>query len=102
MLATFDRAQTAMVADSCRSQRMPFSMPAMGMCMSASAAASTIIIGTGVITPVSLFGLLVVSLILVSLVVIISLLLTCLTRLVRLESLVGQVTLIATRTTRGV
>src|SRR5579859_3272115 len=69
MLATFRRAQTAMGADSCRSQRMPFSMPAMSMCMSATAAASMIIIGTGALTPVSLFVLLVVSLLLVSLVV---------------------------------
>lgn len=65
--------QSAMFAGKGRTHRMPSSMPAM--CMASAAAASTIIIGTGVIAPVSLFVvvLLVTVLLLVSLVVLISL-----------------------------
>ncbi|GAC1393333.1 MAG: hypothetical protein NVS4B11_02170 [Ktedonobacteraceae bacterium] len=87
MSAAMSTTQTAMTA--CRScaQGMPFSqfsMPAMyTMHM---AAASMLIIGTGAVASVSLF----VVVLLVSLVVVISLLLTCLTRLISLESLVGQ------------
>jgi hypothetical protein len=83
-------------------QRMSFAMPAMGMCMSA-AAASAITIQTGVFTPVSSFVvvLFVVSLLLVGLVIILSLLLTCLTRLMRLESLVRQIGKSATGSAQG-
>lgn len=65
--------QPAMFAGKVRTQRMPANSPAM--CMASSAAASAIIIGTGVIAPVSLFVvvLLVTVLLLVSLVVLISL-----------------------------
>jgi len=83
-------------------KRMSFAMPAMSMCMSA-AAASAITIQTGVFTPVSSFVvvLFVVSLLLVGLVIILSLLLTCLTRLMRLESLVRQIGKSATRNAQG-
>ena len=83
-------------------ERMSFAMPAMGMCMSA-AAASAITIQTGVFTPVSSFVvvLFVVSLLLVGLVIILSLLLTCLARLMRLESLVRQIGKSATRNAQG-
>ncbi len=83
-------------------KRMSFAMPAMGMCMSASAA-SAINMKTGVFTPVSSFVVVlsVVSLLLVGLVIILSLLLTCLTRLMRLESLVRQIGKSATRSAQG-
>lgn len=88
MMATSFTAQPAMVAGRDRAGRMPFSMPAMSMSM--SAAASTIIIETGVLAPVSSFVLvLLLVVLLVSLVVLISLILTGLTGLVGLESLVG-------------
>ncbi len=67
--------QPAMFAGKDRTQRMPAMPSAMpAMCM-ASAAASTIIIGTGVIVPVSLFVvvLLVSVLLLVALVVLLTL-----------------------------
>jgi len=101
MLATLSGTQTAMIACQGRSERMPFPMSAKGMCM--FAAASIIIIETGVLTSVSLFVvvLLAVSLLLVSIVVLISLILIGLTGLVGLESLVGLVTTVAARTTRG-
>ncbi len=93
MSAGMSTTQTATIA--CRScaQSMPFSqfsMPAMyTMYM---AAASLLILGTGAVASVSLFVvvLLVVALLLVSLVVVISLLLTCLTRPISLQGLVGQ------------
>jgi hypothetical protein len=68
-----------------------------------AAAASAITIQTGVFTPVSSFVvvLFVVSLLLVGLVIILSLLLTCLTRLMRLESLVRQIEKSATRNAQG-
>jgi hypothetical protein len=68
-----------------------------------AAAASAITIQTGVFTPVSSFVvvLFVVSLLLVGLVIILSLLLTCLTRLMRLESLVRQIGKSATRNAQG-
>jgi hypothetical protein len=80
--------QPAMFAGTDRAKRMPFFMHPM--CMATAATASMIIIGTGVIAPVSLFVsvLVVVLLLLVSLVVIISLILSGLTGLVRV-SLVG-------------
>lgn len=68
--------QPAMFAGKDRTHRMPANSPAMfAMCIASSAAASAIIIGTGVIAPVSLFVvvLLVTVLLLVSLVVLISL-----------------------------
>lgn len=109
MFATTQAPQAAMVAAfgdaSCTrsmrsTRRMRCSMPAMGMAM--STAASILIIGTGVITSVSLFVwvLLLVTL-LVSLVVLISLILTGLTGLVGLESLVGQIGELATNTAQG-
>jgi len=68
-----------------------------------AAAASAITIQTGEFTPVSSFVvvLFVVSLLLVGLVIILSLLLTCLTRLMRLESLVRQIGKSATRNAQG-
>ncbi len=102
MLAAMSTTQTAMNACPCRSQRMPsFGMYTMHM----MAASTLIIIGTGALASVSLFGvvLLVVTLLLVSLVVI-SLLLTCLTRPISLEGLVGQtkeMVGLATYMTRG-
>jgi hypothetical protein len=78
----------AMFAGKDRAQRMPFYMHPM--CMATAATASTMIIGTGVLTSVSLFVLLlvVVLLLLVSLSVVIGLILSGLTGLV-LVSLVG-------------
>ena len=58
--------QPAMFAGKDRTQRMPFAMPAM--CM-ASAAATTIILGTGVITSVSLFVVLLVTVLLLGLII---------------------------------
>lgn len=84
------------------SSRSSFTMPAA--CMGMTAATGTMIlgIGTGVLTSVSLF-ILVLSVLslLVSLVVLISLLLTCLTGLVGLESLVGLTKTLATSTVQG-
>ena len=88
MTATWNAiTQPAMFAGTDRGKRMPFCMHPM--CM-AAATASMIIIGTGVLTSVSLFVLLlvVVLLLLVSLLVVISLILSGLTGLVR-ASLVG-------------
>lgn len=101
MLATY-QMQTNMASSRHHAERMPFAMPAMGMCMSA-AAASAIIMKTGVLAPVSLFVvvLLVVSLLLSGLVLIISLLLTGLTGLVGLESLVRLIAKPAMRNARG-
>ncbi len=93
MSTAMSTTQTAMTACQGCAQAMSFeqsSMPAMyTMHM---AAASMLILGTGAIASVSLFVvvLLVVALLLVSLVVVISLLLTCLTRPISLEGLVGQ------------
>ena len=80
-----------------RAAHMPFSP---SMCM--AAAASIIIIETGVHTSVSFFVivLLVISLLLVVLLSL-SLLLTGLTGLIGLESLVGHFTKLATHATRG-
>ncbi len=92
MTATWSAmTQPAMFAGTDCAKRMPFCMHPM--CMAAAATASMIIIGTGVLTSVSLFvSLLVVVLVLlvllVSLVVVISLILSGLTGLV-LVSLVG-------------
>ena len=101
MLTTY-ASQTNSMFSCYDAQRMSFAMPAMGMCMSA-AAASAITIQTGVFTPVSSFVvvLFVVSLLLVGLVIILSLLLTCLTRLMRLESLVRQIGKSATGSAQG-
>ncbi len=94
-------SQPKMTARDFDAKRMPFAMSAMGMCM--SAAASAIIIKTGVFTPVFSFVvvLLIVSLLLVGLVTILSLLLTSLIGLVRLKSLVRQVKKLATSSTQG-
>ncbi len=110
MASSMSTAQTAMAARSACAQNMSFSQFSMpAMCTMYMAAASTLIIGTGAVASVSLFviALLVVSLLLVSLVVVISiLLLTCLTRPISLEGLVGQTQETVglatfTRTTRG-
>ncbi len=104
MSATMSTTQKAMDACQRCTQFMPFS------CSEKSAmytmhmmAASTLIIGTGAIASVSLFGvvLLVVTLLLV---VVISLLLTRLTGPISLEGLVGQtkeMAGLATHMTRG-
>jgi hypothetical protein len=89
MTATWSAiTQPAMFAGTDSSKRMPFFMHPM--CMATAATASMIIIGTGVLTSVSLFVslLVVVLVLLVSLVVLISLILSGLTGLV-LVSLVG-------------
>ncbi len=106
MSATFSTKQTALFAAQSGTKRMPFfmSMPAMYMCMAATA--STLLLGTGVVTSVSLFvaAILVSPLLLVSLVVIISLTLSGLTGLIELESLVGLTVKLATgmiRTVQG-
>ena len=78
----------AMFAGKDRAQRMPFGMHPM--CMATAATASIMIIGTGVLTSVSLFVLLLIAvlLLLVSLLVVTGLILSGLTGLV-LVSLVG-------------
>ena len=78
----------AMFAGKDRAKRMPFCMHPM--CMATAAAASIMIIGTGVLTSVSLFVslLVVVLFLLVSLLVVTGLILSGLTGLV-LVSLVG-------------
>lgn|SRR6266699_2057309 len=97
MAAMFHSEQAAMCAAKSPAGRMPFFMATM--CM---AAASILFIRTGVVAPVSLFVLLLPSVVLLgSLVVLISLLLTCLTGLVRLESLVGLTKELATSITQG-
>ena len=89
MIATWSAmAQPAMDAGKDRAGRTPFFMHPM--CIATAATASLMIIGTGVLTSVSLFVLLlvVVLVLLVSLVVLIGLILSGLTGLV-LVSLVG-------------
>lgn len=89
MIATWSATTLpAMFAGKDRAQRMPFSMHPM--CMATAATASIIIIGTGVLTSVSLFALplVVVLILLVSLLVVIGLILSGLTGLV-IVSLVG-------------
>ena len=89
MIATWGAtAQPAMFAGTDRAERMPFYMHPT--CMATAATASMILIGTGVLTSVSLFIVLlaVVLVLLVSLVVLIGLILSGLTGLV-LVSLVG-------------
>lgn len=79
--------QPAMFAGKDRAKRAPFGM--QPMCMATAATASIMIIGTGVLTSVSLFVLLLIVglLLLVSLVVLISLTLSGLTGLVGLVGL---------------
>ena len=89
MTATWSAmTQPAMFAGTDRAKRMPFFMHPM--CMATAATASIMIIGTGVLTSVSLFVslLIVVLLLLVSLLVVTGLILSGLTGLV-LVSLVG-------------
>jgi hypothetical protein len=92
--------QPAMFAGTGHAKRMPFCMHPM--CMAAAATASMIIIGTGVLTSVSLFVsmLVVILLLLVSLVVLISLILSGLTRLV-LVGLVGLIGGVVPSTAQG-
>lgn len=99
MMATFNSARAATGAAHCRSERMPFSMPAM------SPAASTTIIETVALTTVSLLLLVLFALsqfltpVLISL--IISLTLISLTGSVKLEGLVGLTVRRVTSTVRG-
>jgi hypothetical protein len=102
MTAMFYNIQTAMTAGHGYSEHERFSMSgAAYTCLSAAACA--ILLTTGVVTSVSLFvlALLIISLLLLGLVVLISLLLTCLTGLVTLESLVGLEIERSVRTVRG-
>ena len=108
MMAYSSTMHAAKRAAAYRTDAMPFSsrssfrMPVA--CMGMTAATGTMIlgIGTGVLTSVSLFILVLFVLsLLVSLVVLISLLLTCLTGLVGLESLVGLTKTLATSTVQG-
>ena len=108
MSALFSTTQTALFAAQSGTKRMPFfmSMPAMCMCMCMAATASILLRETGVFTSVSLLlvAFLVSTLLLVSLVVIISLTLSCLTGLVEMKSLVGLTVGLATgmkRTVQG-
>jgi len=101
MTATWSAmTQPAVFAGTDCAKRMPFFMHPM--CMAAAATASMIIIGTGVLTSVSLFVsmLVIVLLLLVSLVVLISLILSGLTGLVRV-SLVGLVGGVVPSTAQG-
>ncbi|HEX4208439.1 MAG TPA: hypothetical protein VHZ51_30380 [Ktedonobacteraceae bacterium] len=101
MKATTEQTQSSMAMYPRCAERMPFTLPTMGM-FAASAAASIIFLKTGALTPVSLFALLIiVALLLVGFELIISLLLTCLTGLTRLEGLVRHITKIATSDARG-
>ena len=101
MIATFRATtQPAMDAGTGCAKRMPFFMHPM--CMATAATASLMIIGTGVITSVSLFVLLlvVVLVLLVSLLVLIGLILSGLTGLV-LVSLVGLTERLVLSTAQG-
>ena len=101
MSATFYNAKTAMTTDQADAGRERFfCMPITYMC---AAAASIILLTTGVVTSVSLFVLVlfIVPLLLLVLVVLISLLLICLTGLVTLESLVGLEIERTARTAKG-
>jgi uncharacterized MnhB-related membrane protein len=83
-------------------QTMPSRM--RSACFFADRAQTELLIGTGVVTSVFLFAVVhfVVPFLLVNLVVLISiLLLTCLTRSIRLEHLVGQSVTSATSSTQG-
>jgi hypothetical protein len=103
MSATFSTTKIAMTAYQSGAERMPSSLPAVCMCISAMAAttASITFIRTDVSASVSLFVLLLLVYFLLLVCVFISLLLTCLTRLVGLESLVGLTRELATNTLRG-
>jgi hypothetical protein len=107
MMAMSERRRMAANADQGPSRRMPCSLSASrSMCAFAAATgAVALMIKTDVITSVSLFVLLHLLIpvsLLVGLVVLISLLLTGLTGLMRLESLVGLTCEIATRCAQGV
>jgi len=91
-------SQPAMFAGKNRTQRMPSPKHAYAMCAATAAIASILLIGTGVVTSVSLFVLVLSLVLLASLVVLISLVLSGLTRLV---SLVGLTKGLAPGTTKG-
>ena len=91
-------SQPAMFAGKNRTQRMPSPKHAYAMCAATAAIASILLIGTGVVTSVSLFVLVLSLVLLASLVVLISLVLSSLTRLV---SLVGLTKGLAPGTTKG-
>ena len=103
MLATFSTTRIAMTAYQSGAERMPCSMPAMCMCISAMAATavSITLVRTDVSASVSLFVVLLLVYLLLLVCVLISLLLTRLTRLVGLESLVGLTRELAANTLRG-
>jgi hypothetical protein len=91
-------SQPAMFAGKDRTRRMPSRNHAFAMCAATAAIASILLIGTGVVTSVSLFVLVLSLVLLVSLVVLISLVLSGLTGPVRL---VGLTEGLAPGTTKG-
>ena len=90
--------QPAMFAGKDRTRRMPSHEQTFAMCSTTTAIASILLIGTGVVTPVSLFVLALSLVLLALLVVLISLILSGLTGLVRL---VGLTEGLAPGTTKG-
>jgi uncharacterized membrane protein len=91
-------SQPAMFAGENRTWRMPARNHAFAMCAATAAIASILLIGTGVVTSVSLFVLVLSLVLLALLVVLISLILSGLTGLVRL---VGLTEGLAPGTTKG-
>jgi hypothetical protein len=91
-------SQPAMFAGKNRTRRMPSHRHMDAMCAATAAIASILLIGTGVVTSVSLFVLVLSLVLLASLVVLISLVLSGLTGLV---GLVGLTEGLAPGTTKG-
>ncbi|HKV59724.1 MAG TPA: hypothetical protein VJO32_15630 [Ktedonobacteraceae bacterium] len=91
-------SQPAMFAGKNRTQRMPSPKNAFAMCTPCAAIASILLIGTGVVTSVSLFVLALSLVLLALLVVLISLILSGLTGLI---GLVGLTEGLAPGTTKG-
>lgn len=91
-------SQPAMYAGKNRTRRMPSPRHIFAMCAATAAIASILLIGTGVVTSVSLFVLVLSLVLLASLVVLISLVLSGLTGLV---SLVGLTEGLTPGTTKG-
>ena len=85
-------SQPAMFAGKNRTQRMPSHSHMYAMCAATAAIASILLIGTGVVTSVSLFVLVLSLVLLASLVVLISLVLSGLTGLVGLVGLTEGLT----------
>ena len=90
--------QPAMFAGKNRTRRMPSHPRMYAMCAATAAIASILLIGTGVVTSVSLFVLVFSLVLLALLVVLISLILSGLTGLVGLAGLTGG---LAPGTTKG-